>query len=342
MIFEKIFYIISIFTCLIYSISIFIKYGKKTKLITILLQTVSATVLVLTYINNQEINMFIQTFIFIFGLLIPTIDYSIQYFDINIIETYYLIIADINYLFKKYDIAKNVYKKAIEVCNESYKAYKGLGYTYLKLNDLRNAFDAFASCVEIKKDDYKIYYQLGYIYEELNKKKEAITVLNSGLRIKPDYLPISNLLAVILCELEDYESALKVIKYNPSLNTAYLGLGQLYLIDKNLDEAERCLFRATNSSELYSKAYYSLAKLYSLKCEEDKVVSCLKLAIDNDSSFVEKALNEPIFSNIKDFIIGLNMLKEMTNQNINKENVDNTKDNINNSSNETDKDVPEE
>jgi len=351
MIFEKIFYIISIFTFLIYSIRLFVKYGKNIRLLNILTQTISLTILCLAYINDNQLNLFMQSFVFIFGILLPVVYILIKYFDINIKETYYLLIGDINFLLKKYDLAKKDYQYAIDSYNESYKGYKRLGFTYLKLNDLRNAFDAFASSVEIKKDDYKIYYQLGYIYEELNKKKEAITVLNSGLRIKPDYLPISNLLAIILCEQENYEDALRVyedalkyrddnyeiyynmaviytnlgkyikaqecykkaIKLNSQLHDAYLGLGQLYLIDKNLDEAEKYLFRATNSEALYAKAYYSLAKLYSLKCEEGKIVSCLKLAIDKDSSYAEKAINEPIFSNIKDFIIGLNMLNEMTN-----------------------------
>ena len=91
------------------------------------------------------------------------------------------------------------------------------------------------------------------------------------------------------------------------------------IVKKNLDDAERCLFRAANSEELYAKAYYSLARLYALKCEEEKVISCLKLAIDKDKSYVEKAVNEPIFSNIKDFIIGLNMLSEIENSSQNVE-----------------------
>ena len=59
-----------------------------------------------------------------------------------------------------------------------------------------------------------------------------------------------------------------------------------------------------------------LAKLYALKCEEGKVVSCLKLAIDKDNSFVDKALEEPLFSNIKDFIIGLNIINKLENNEI--------------------------
>ena len=55
----------------------------------------------LAYINNQELNILTQTFIFVFGLFIPIIYTLIRYFDINISETYYLIIGDINFYLKK-------------------------------------------------------------------------------------------------------------------------------------------------------------------------------------------------------------------------------------------------
>ncbi len=350
MIYEKIFYIFAMFVFLIYYICLFVRQTKKVLLLNIITQTIAVTIITLSYIKAEEISAFLQTGVFVLGILIPVIYAIILKFDVSFVETYYLVLGDINYLFKKYEITKEYFEKAINY-KSSYRGYKKLGNIYIKLKDYRNAFDAFASAVEIKKDDYKSYYQLGFIYEELGKRPEAITVLNSGLRIKPDYTPISNLLAIILCEQNNFKEALRVyndslkykeddyqtyynmaviytnindyrlaqdyykkaIRLNNNLYDAYLGLGQIYLTDKNFDNAEKCLFKATNKPELYAKAYYSLAKLYALRCEEGKVVSCLKLAIDNDTSYTQKALDDPLFSNIKDFIIGLNIITNMEN-----------------------------
>ena len=177
MIYEKIFYFLAILLLLIYFIVVYIKLSKKKVIFSIVLQTIAFTILILSYTQNMVVNNYTQAYVFIFGIIIPIIYYIIRKYDIKLKETSFLFIADFYYFMKNFEKAQYYYKKVISDYKYSYRAYKKLGYAFLKLGELRQAFDAFASAVDIKKDDYKSYFNISVLLRDLGRKDESIQML---------------------------------------------------------------------------------------------------------------------------------------------------------------------
>ncbi len=75
--------------------------------------------------------------------------------------------------------AIDCYKDAIKAKMTFPYAYYNLGIAYVKTGNLKKAKSAFVNALEYKKDEPDFHYNLAYVYKQLNKPKLAQTYLNN-------------------------------------------------------------------------------------------------------------------------------------------------------------------
>ena len=105
----------------------------------------------------------------------------------------------------------------------------------------------------------------------------------------------------------------KAIEINPTMYESYFSLGQIFLINNNLEEATKMYKKAIPGSNVMASSYYQLAKIATLKNDEARAMHYLNSAIELDSSYREKALEEPIFSKIKEYVLGISVASKAFN-----------------------------
>lgn len=334
---------------------------KKTKsgmyLSLLAIQLVCMLTQLIAFFSKIYVDIFMQLYILVFSILIPTGVFIAEYRNINFEEFLEIKLGDFYARRNDYDKAIEKYKKAVAKNNNNAQVFAKLGRIYNAKGDRRTAFDRFARAIEIDRNDYRSYYEIGVIFNDMGKQADAQIVLDNSLRIKPDFTPASELLAVVLCAQNKYDEAInvyknatrydpdnyqlyyrmgvvrtelrdfndakecyeKAIELNPSLYEAYFSLGQINLLKGELENAERMFKKSLVSKDLTAKSYYQLAKVYILNDEEVKAVTYLSYAIDIDSSYKYKAESEPLFAKIKDYITGLSIANKVMQQAENRE-----------------------
>jgi len=168
---------------------------------------------------------------------------------------------------------------------------------------------------------------LGDLYASQNKFEEAEPMYLEGLKISkqlaeqyPDiYLfnvaIIQNCLGTVYIKLEKFEQveplyldALKIFKIfakeHPKTYLVYVAevqnnLGNTFMILRNLEKAEYYLNKALKIDRTNSDVLYNIACLESLKNNQKKALEMLKKAIDLDKNYVERALLDERFDNIR-------------------------------------------
>ena len=85
---------------------------------------------------------------------------------------------------KRYNLAVNEYKKAIQIKKDFAYYYYNLGCAYLGLKDYTNAKNAFEKAVKIQPQTAEFYYNLAFSLKNLNKEKEMNKVLEEYKKIK--------------------------------------------------------------------------------------------------------------------------------------------------------------
>ncbi|MBO5141589.1 MAG: tetratricopeptide repeat protein [Clostridia bacterium] len=316
------------------------------------IQLVCMLTQLIAFFANIYVDIFMQLYILVFNIILPSCVFAAGYLNINIEELIEIKMGDFYAKKGSYDKAIEKYKKAISKNNNNAQTFAKLGRIYNAKGDRRTAFDKFARAIDINRNDYRSYYEIGVIFNDMGKQADAQIVLDNALRIKPDFTPASELLAVVLCAQNKYDEAInvyknatrydsdnyqlyyqmgvvrtelrdfteakecyeKAIELNPSLYQAYFSLGQINLLKGELDQAEKMFKKSLVSKELTAKSYYQLAKVYILNDEEIKAVTYLGYAIDIDSSYKYKAESEPLFAKIKDYITGLSMANRVMQQ----------------------------
>lgn len=324
--------------------------SSKNSLYVLLLgfQIISIIVEIASIIKAVYPNLLIQMFIAVFSIIIPYAIFITDYFKIDVNEKLDIKIGD--YYFKKrmYDKAIEKYNRAISRNGQNSETFVRIAKAYNAQGDRRTAFDRFARAVELNRNDYKSYYEIGIIFNELNKKTDAQIMLDNSLRIKPDYTPASELLALVLCaqnkydeaihvyqdaikyepenyqlyyslgivrtELRDFDEALecykKSIELKPDLYESYFSMGQIFLLKGDMEEAEAALKKSAFDKDIAAKAYYQLAKISILRNDEITAITNIEYAIELDPGFRYKAENEPLFVNIKDYLVGIHMVSQ--------------------------------
>lgn len=347
MFFESFVYCLVCAFLVLFSFNLYRKTEKAYILALLSFQIIATVVLIMSKLSGvSDLNLGINLFVFFFGFVFPTFLFLADYAKLNITEYIDLKLGDYFMGKEKYLNAINSYQKALLQNSTNPVTFTKLGKAYNALGDVRTAFDRFARAVELNRNDYKSYYEIGLIFNEMNKKKDAQVVLDNALRIKPDFTEASKLLAKVLCaqnkfdeainvykeaikykpdseelfyelgvihtEVRDFNDALdcykSVIRLNPEQYEAYFSIGQIYLLKGEFDSAIDAFKNASMDKEVSGRAYYQIAKVCILKEDEITATQYIQKAIDEDPTFRYKAEKEPLFSSIREYLAGLQMI----------------------------------
>ena len=176
---------------------------------------------------------------------------------------------------------------------------------------------------------------LGDLYASLNRFEEAEPMFIKALQISKKLAEqhpevymhnialIQNSLGKIYSKLQKfrdaeqmYIDALKIIKilakedpktYIYNVADVQNNLGNLFLTQRNLEQAEDFLNKAIKNDPTNTNILYNLARLESLKNNQTKALDLLKKVIDMDKEYIELALSDVLFDNIR----ALNEFKEL-------------------------------
>ena len=110
------------------------------------------------YSHIKEVfDIFMQIYILIFNIIIPSAIFAADYMHINFEEFIEIKIGDFYAKRGKYDSAIEKYKRAVAKNNNNSQTFAKLGRLYNAKGDRRTAFDRFARAIEIDRNDYKSY-----------------------------------------------------------------------------------------------------------------------------------------------------------------------------------------
>jgi len=231
------------------------------------------------------------------------------------------------------------------------KTQSSLGIINTKLMKFEEAEKIHLEALKIKRKIAKNYpdqilpelaltlLDLGDLYAILNKFEDAEPMFNKALEIykklaeqNPEvYMHnvfiIQNSLGTIYSKLQKfgdaekiYINALKILKilakddpktYTYNVADVQNNLGNLFLTQINLEQAEYYLNKAIKTDPTNSNILYNLACLESLKNNQTKALDLLKKVIEIDKEYIEIALSDKKFDNIRD----LSEFKELIGKN---------------------------
>lgn len=139
-----------------------------------------------------------------------------------------------------------------------------------------------------------------------NKKfKNAAHIYTQAIKYNPDKADLYYNLGIVYSMVNEFSLAKecfeKTVEIDSNFYNSYYRLGQIALLYRDIESAER-YFTQSLYGETEAKSYYQLAKIYIIKNDKNKSGIFINRAIETDSKYYEKAINEPIFFPIKQII----------------------------------------
>ena len=144
-----------------------------------------------------------------------------------------------NILLKEGDLAHSLdeFNLALDICDDSSEAYKGLGKVYVENEEFEEAIECFTKALEINSNDYDIYIELSDAYVELERYPEAVRELETVKKYMPDNMEVRCNLAeghIILRDLYKAKQEIDFVLAREPENTMALGA----LVDLNLEKED--------------------------------------------------------------------------------------------------------
>ena len=112
---------------------------------------------------------------------IKTMDLILQINENDRTAQDWLLLANVLADNGKLENAVFMYRKAIVVDKNCYKAYYNLGNYYMEKGNYNEAIDYYKKAISIKSDNPYMYYNLGCAYLKMNEFSKAKTAFNKAL-----------------------------------------------------------------------------------------------------------------------------------------------------------------
>lgn len=145
----------------------------------------------------------------------------------------------------------------------------------------------------------------GDLLIESKKFKNAAHIYTQAIKYNPDKADLYYNLGVVYSMVNEFSLARecfeKIIEIDSNFYNSYYRLGQIALLYRDIESAEK-YFMQSLYGETEAKSYYQLAKIYIIKNDKNKSGIFINRAIETDSKYYDKAINEPIFFPIKQMI----------------------------------------
>ncbi len=168
----------------------------------------------------------------------------------------------------EYVVAKTWFENTISGNTDSrvkLKAYNYLGVACWKLNELREALQAFESAREIDPEYMNAIYNLGLLKLETGDSERAAELIEEAAMLSPNDQRALEYLGAIYMRNRRWEDARRTyinateIKPNSARILTAAGLAELNM--QRFDEAERLWYKALEADPDFAPALYNLALL---------------------------------------------------------------------------------
>ena len=217
--------------------------------------------------------------------------------------------------------AIEVFKKAIEIAEDSADLYSLIGMEYLFLDNYQEAKQNFIKCIELDLEDYSALYNIIYCFDFLDETTEAIEFLNEYLDKNPysevawhqlgrqyvetkqsekalaafDFAIISDDTFVgaylekakVLEKLNRYEEAIEnykiTIAIEDSTAYAFIKIGYCYERLNAPDLALQHYYQAVEEDPASDKGWMRITKFFISKKDYQKALFYINKAIDIDA-----------------------------------------------------------
>lgn len=318
-----------------------IKKNDTAYVVPLILEAIGIAVGLVEILIGRFLGTYIRVMTYLLAIVLPLTIILVEKYGFNFSEWLHIFLAKLCSIFKNNKKSKQLLMNLINKYPESYNGHRLLAQSYEKEGGMRKAIDEYVKAIDINKKDYDSYYRISELLVNLGKKDEAIQMLTNLIHIKPDNYNASKLLGGLLCEQENFKEAINVymnaLKYNDkesfeiyynlgiaytrlndfqnakscyekaaqinALNyKGYYNLGLISMLYDDLDEAEKYFVEGIKVEDTEPESCYQLARIYVIKGEKERAIKYLDRAISLDSSFVEKAMKDPVFVSIERYI----------------------------------------
>jgi O-antigen biosynthesis protein len=157
-------------------------------------------------------------------------------------------------------------KSALNICPNFAEAYKVLGNTLQRINQVPEAIGCYAKAILIQPDMAEAYANLGSLYAKQQKWSEALEYYQKSVAINPKCAGVYRSLAKIWEELNEEDRALdcffQALDLQPNTLTAkqHFKLGNELLAEGKLPKAIACYRYAVSLEPNFRDAYLKLVK----------------------------------------------------------------------------------
>jgi tetratricopeptide (TPR) repeat protein len=177
-----------------------------------------------------------------------------------------------------------LFTHAIEVTQNNFIAYNGLGSVYSNLGRWQEAIEAYRQAIRIKPDYAEAHYNLGFVYSNLGRWQEAIEACRQAIRIKPDYAEAHYNLGIAYGNLGRYQEATvackQAIQIKPDYAEAHYNLGVAYGNLGRWQEAIEAYRQAIRIKPDYAEAYNNLSNALGYEGKFTEAISHIKRSLE--------------------------------------------------------------
>ena len=200
-------------------------------------------------------------------------------------------IADFYYKKKKYDLAAEYARRAIDRDKHSFRGFMVLGNIYFEQHRYAEAVEMFQNAETLAPDSIPARYYKARGLELEGKKEEALTIYGEILKHKPALADVGKSFAMLLTNAGRVEEAIGFFEKStgemPQNGYIHQTLGQVYMTAGRKREAVDALKLAIDATPELCSAYLELSDIYAEDNESDKQEEILLKAIDNIPGFSE-------------------------------------------------------
>jgi len=183
---------------------------------------------------------------------------------------------------QKWDQAINEYEKAIQIRPQA-EIYFYCGNAYYANHLYERAAQNFQQALILDPNDINSLNNLGYAYLNLGKLDDAFKIFSEVLTLDSNYVEALIGQGIIFYKNKKYEQAVdeykKVLEIDPINKKVNYYLGQSYYADGEYNEAIKILKKASAEGPYFVDSLYYLGLTYQEIGETDKAIEIFKSAL---------------------------------------------------------------
>ncbi len=166
----------------------------------------------------------------------------------------------------KPDDATQAYKNTLNIDDQYYKAYEGLGWVQYTQEKFAEAIISYRNAIDIEPNNHETWNWLGKAYKNTGDYTKAKAAYRASVSITPDYYNAWHNLGWIYYKEKNYENALeayqKVLAIDAEIPETLNDLGLIYKNRGEYDKAIDFLKKAVVVKPKYANAWYNLGIVY--------------------------------------------------------------------------------